>query len=233
VSPAAAVSPPSSGPGSSLTGGAAQGAVQPGVGPNLTSLSAWLESATRVSEDELDFFEDHDYERGSGDEGSFSTDTHNLDRVEVSGVAPQEEEAPLEVDEAPTGRYSAPVLSEDDALEKIRVANDVLSVVVRAFDEFEGAGRGRSVVQLLVDGSPSRFAELLHDVQVDDEGQLPDDAILENLYGRPPTEHRQLINQTLADIIERALSSAADELPDETFDHVLESVAGYRQRLGL
>lgn len=195
----------------------------------LTSLSAWLESTTHVSDDDLDFFSDHDFERGAGDAGSFSTDSHNLDRVEVAASDEQE----IEAEEAPTPRFSAPKLSQTEALEKIAVANDVLSLVVRAFDDTGGSGRGRAVVQLLVDGSPARFATLLAEVQVDDHGRLPDERLLGNLYGRPPSEHRQLMNQALVDIIERALSSAADDLSDDQFDHVLESAAGYRQRLGL
>lgn len=206
-----------------------QGPRDPSGAGNLTSLSAWLDAAAQVDEDELDFFSDHDYDRGSGDDGAFSTESHNLDRVEVADVQPEV----LEADEAPATRFSAPVLSEDEALGKLEVTNQVLNLVVRAFDEAEGNGRGRAVVQLLVDGSPSRFAPLLQDVQVLDNGSLPDREILSNLYGRPSTEHRQLINQALVDIIERALSSAADELPDDQFDRVLESVAGYRQRLGL
>jgi phosphoglycolate phosphatase-like HAD superfamily hydrolase len=89
------------------------------------------------------------------------------------------------------------------------------------------------VVQLLVDGVPNQFAALLHDLRIDDEGALPIRTMLRNLADRPPTEHRQLLNNSLADIIERALSTAADELPDEAIDEVLESVAGYRSRLGL
>lgn len=196
---------------------------------NLSSLNAWLGSATTVDDSELDFFSDHDYERGGDDEGAFSTKSHNLDKVEVTDIP----EEVIQADEAPTAHFSAPVLSEDEALGKLLVANDVLSMVVRAFDEAEGAGRGRALVQLLVDGSPSRYAALLQDVQVEDDGRLPDLEILQNLYGRPSSEHRHLINQTLVDIVERALSSAADELPDEAFDGVLERVAGYRQRLGL
>lgn len=196
----------------------------------LTSLSAWLDTATTVDDDELEFFSDHDYERGSADDGAFSTEQHNLDRVEV--ITPGPTDVTETEDSAPV-RFSAPVLSPDEAIGKIAVTNDVLAAVVRAFDATEGSGRGNAVVQLLVDGSPSRYAALLQDVQVDAEGRIPEAAVLANLQDRPPSEHRQLINETLVDIIERALSSAADELPDETFDHVLEKVAGYRQRLGL
>lgn len=198
--------------------------------PNLTSLSDWLDTATSIDDDELEFFSDHDYERGSPDDGAFSTEQHNLDRVEVITPGPIDGEATEDL--API-RFSAPVLSADEATGKIKVANEVLSTVVRAFDSVDGPGRGNAVVQLLLDGSPSRYAALLQDVQIDDQGRIPEIAVLENLQTRPPSEHRQLINETLVDIIERALSSAADELPDETFDHVLESVAGYRQRLGL
>lgn len=199
------------------------------------SLQAWLADATTVDEDELGFFSDHDYDRGGGDDdGAFSTERHNLDMVDVGSLpddAPQE--TMLEADEAPAAKFSAPVLSEDDAEAKINVVNDVLSRIVAAFDEAEGSGRGRAVVQLLVDGGPSKFAHLLHDVRVDDAGQLDVERLLDNLYRRPATEHRQLLNQGVLDIIERALSLAADDLPEDAFDTVYEGVAGYRKRLGL
>jgi hypothetical protein len=150
----------------------------------------------------------------------------------VSRPVPKEDET-IEVDEAPSSRFGAPPLSEEEAFAKIEVANEVLQSIVDAFDEAEGSGRGRAVVQLLVDGVPSQFATLLHDLKIDDDGELPARVLVRNLADRPPTEHRQLLNNSLADIIERALSTAADELPDDKLDGVLESVAGYRSRLGL
>lgn len=198
---------------------------------DLSSYNAWKESSSQmVSDEELDFFSDHDYDRSVGQDGSFSTDLHNLDKVEVAGMG---DDAPIEADEAPAAKFSAPVLSEDDARDKIKVANEVLEIVVKAFDEAEGSGRGRSVVQLLVDGSPSKFATILAEVRVTVDGTLPEEQVLDHLYSRPQTEHRQLIKNAMLDIIERALSSAADELPDEQFDSVFENVAGYRGRMGL
>jgi len=197
---------------------------------DLSNLNAWIESSSQmVDDDELDFFSDHDYDRGSVQDGAFSTDHHNLDKVEVGGM----EHEPIEADEAPPTRFSAPVLSDDDARGKIQVANEVLAIVVKAFDEVEGSGRGRSIVQLLVDGSPQKFTSILAKLEVTQEGTLPEEQLLEHLYARPPTEHRQLIHNAMLDIIERVLSSAADELPDEQFDNVFENVAGYRGRMGL
>ncbi len=199
------------------------------------SLATWLEAASSVtSEEDLDFFSDHDIDRSAGGDGAFSTEKHHRDLVEVAelGASSQALEV-LEADEAPAVRFGAPVLSEHEAMSKLEVANQVLSTVAQAFDQAEGAGRGRALVQLLVDGGPSRYASLMQDLEVSEIGALPGEVVLRNLYGRPPTEHRQLLHNTLVDIIERALSSAADELPEENFDHVLESVAGYRQRLGL
>jgi hypothetical protein len=130
-------------------------------------------------------------------------------------------------------KYGAPVLTHGDAIAKVEVANEVLSIVSQAFDEANGPGRGRAALQLLVDGVPGPYASVLHDLRIDDAGELPTDQVMRNLQSRPPTEHRQLLNNGLVDLIERALSSAADELPEEVFDEVLGSVAGYRQRLGL
>jgi len=200
-----------------------------GSAGDLSSLNAWIESSSQmVDDDELDFFSDHDYDRGSVQDGAFSTDHHNLDKVEVADM-----DAPIEADEAPPTRFSAPVLSEDDARGKIQVANEVLEIVVKAFDEVEGSGRGRSLVQLLVDGSPQKYTPLLAELTVSETGTLPEDQVLDHLYARPASEHRQLIHNAMLDIIERVLSSAADELPDEQFDSVFENVAGYRGRMGL
>ncbi|MEQ1505197.1 MAG: hypothetical protein ABMB14_23390 [Myxococcota bacterium] len=194
------------------------------------SLADWLNRTEAVGEDELDFFSDN--ERGGEKDGMFRTDSHNLDKVEVADSMTDGSEV-LEADEAPATRYSAPVLTHGDAVAKIEVANEVLAVVSQGFDDVQGPGRGRAILQLLVDGVPSQFAALLRDLRVGDNGELPTDALLRNLHHRPSTEHRQLLNGTLVDVIERALSAAADELPDEAVDEVLEATAGYRQRLGL
>jgi hypothetical protein len=192
-----------------------------------SNLDDWLEQSSVRDDDELDFFADHDHDRSTVEDGNFSTATHNLDKIEVMDMngAPGESH--------PThAKFGAPALSEDDAFGKVQVANEVLNVVVKAFDRVEGNGRGAAVVQLLVDGSPSKFAALFHNLTVGKLGTLPDVSLLHNLYARPQSEHRQLITNGLSDMIERALSSAADELPDDDFDTMYEAVAGYRQRLG-
>ncbi|MEZ4236712.1 MAG: hypothetical protein R3F59_11265 [Myxococcota bacterium] len=138
----------------------------------------------------------------------------------------------IEANEAPVSRYGAPVLSTSDAVGKVDVTNEVLAVIAAAFDDAEGPGRGRAVLQLMVDGVPSQSAVVLHDLRVGETGELDSARVLRNLEVRPATEHRQLLNTSLTDLIERALSAAADELPDDRFDEVLASVAGYRQRMG-
>jgi hypothetical protein len=195
---------------------------------DLSSLKAWLNHPS-VDADEMEAFDDHDYSRGNDGDGKFSTDSHNLDRIEVAALGSP---TPPVKPSRPTARFSAPVLPEAEALEKINVTADVLYEIAHAFDEAEGAGRGRAVLQLLVDGSPARFAPILAELRVGRDGRLPAKDMLTNLMARPSTEHRQLLNQTLLDLIERALSAAADALSDELFDGVLERVAGYRQRMG-
>ena len=142
-------------------------------------------------------------------------------------------EQTIEAPESPVTRFGAPVLSEDEAFGKVGVANEALTVIVDAFDDAQGAGRGQAVLQLLVDGSPGKYANLLRDLTVDNGGPLPASDLVDNLYSRPASEHRQLLNKSLEDLIDRALSSAADELPDEIFDDMYGQVAGYRKRLGL
>ena len=202
-----------------------------GSGGAPRSLADWLADATHVDDDELDFFSDHDHERGSAEDGAFSTESHNLDKVDVTDFG---EEEILEAEEAPSAaKYSSPVLEEDAAEAKIGVASHMLRQIVHAFDEAEGPGAGRAAMQLLVDGPPPKYVALLNGLIVAEDGALPSGRVLANLYARPVEEHRRLINDGLLDLMERALSKAADELPDELFDAVYESVAGYKQRLGL
>ena len=262
------------------------------------SLANWLEASHEVDEEELDFFSDHDADRGGDGDGAFSTADHHRDIVTVGTPAPpltrelpagpppamapdsaptaaepataslpptpltgpmvravvpsgsQVSPSPTTARISPTGgppnngvtagtlrsrpiRYGAPPLTPGEARTKLQVANEVLGTVVDAFDVADGRGRGRAVVQLLVDGVSRRFAPLMKDLTVSDRGALPREALLKNLSTRPVPEHRMLLHNSLVDIIERALSSAADALPEEHLDTVLESVAGYRKRLGL
>ena len=193
---------------------------------NLKSLEAWMDHGVDVEAD-LEAFSDHEQERGGG-KGGFTTQEHNLDKVEVGDIS-----GVIAVDEAPSAKYGAPVLSEDAALAKVTVTNNVLSTIVTAFDGSHGNGRGQAAVQLLIDGSPNNFQPLFEGIQANEGGSLPDEAVLRNLYRRPPAEHRTLLHQGLLNLIDRALSMACDDLPDEAVDEVLESTAGYRQRMGI
>lgn len=128
---------------------------------------------------------------------------------------------------------SGPQLTERDARDKIAVANQVLASIAQSFDRANGSGRGRSAIQLLVDGAGGRRAALLAGVSVRADGRLPPDALMTNLGRRPTPEHRILLTEGLLDLVERALSIAADDLPEDDVDRILERAAGYRQRLGL
>lgn len=194
---------------------------------NLTSLEAWMGHGVEV-EDDMEAFVDHDESRGT--EGTFTTEEHNLDRVEVVDTLREEK---LEMEAQPQARFGAPALSDDDARTKIAVANTVLSTVSKAMDAAEGTGRGQAALQILLDGCPANYQALFTNLVAGDDGTLQDDHVLRNMHKRPPTEHRRLLNQGLLNLIERALSLAVEELPDEAIDSVLEDVAGYRQRLGI
>ncbi len=223
------------------------------------AMRSWLSKAHLVEESELDFFEDHDSTRrgGSGD-SSFTTGAHNLEKLEVNlGDSPSSEEdleaeeapeaeEPLEgadetleaeqggeEEEAPPARFSAPSIGENEASTKIAVINSVLQSICGAFDEAEGPGRGREAFQLLVEGSPPRYQPIFDGIQVAEAGTLPPAEVISNLLARPVTEQRLLLNQALSDLIDRALSGAADQLPDEVVDALLEDTAGYRGRMGL
>ncbi|MCB9666236.1 MAG: hypothetical protein H6732_19155 [Alphaproteobacteria bacterium] len=187
-----------------------------------------VEPGEGAEDEELEAFAGtEDAHRGGSRGGAFVTEAHNLDRVEIEAL----DDVVTSSNREPS--YAAPTLTEADALEKIGVANEVLAVLVRAMDEAAGTKRGRSVVQLLVDGRPRAFVPLLADVQVTARGLLPESAVVVNLRRRPDTEQRRLLNQGLLDLLDRALDRAADELDDEVMDDILAKVMGYRQRLGL
>lgn len=217
---------------------------QTGEGAFLASLSAWSQKATEVDED-LEAFADHDENRGvatgASKSGTFSTETHNLDRVEVAEeltgrqaeLPPAVDDEPIEAEAIPQVKFGAALLTEEEAVEKVDVANEVLGHILGFFDAHQGAGAGVAAVQLLLDGSPARFATLFDGAQASDEAVLDAALIIGNLATRPPTEHRRMLSDGLSDLIERALSMGADELADEQIDQMLESTAGYRQRLGV
>jgi hypothetical protein len=212
---------------------------------DLTSLNAWMNHGVPI-DDDLEAFADYDEVRGTGSKkGGFTVDDHNLEKVEVSlddptpppdepeEEAPLDEEQAIEADEIPQAKFAAPTLTEEEIISKIDVANEVLSGILSSFDGEQGAGAGRAALQLLIDGSPAKFAALFFDVQIEDDGMLPGQQLVQNLYQRPPSEHRHLLGDGLVDLIERTLSIAADELTsDQAIDDMLEKSAGYRQRMG-
>ena len=129
--------------------------------------------------------------------------------------------------------FGGPRLAEADARNKVAVANDVLAAVSFALDEQAGHGAGRIAIQLLLEGTPNQYAVLFQGADADKMGRVNAEVILRNLARRPESEHRQLLNLALADLIERALSSCLEELAEDAIDAMLEHIAGYQQRLGL
>lgn len=197
-----------------------------------------------VSQEELAMFADHDTVRGGG-AGTFVKANEELDRIDLSGVIDRGADAEVvEVGEhdgrpldGPVARvqmnFSGPRLTNDEALKKIEVVNQVLGTLSQAFDTARGQGMGPSQVQLLLDGSPATFAVLYHQVEARADGSINPNAILHNLRRRPAAEHRRLLNRGLLDLIERALGAAAEDLDEPVLDGMLEQIAGYQQRLGL
>jgi len=204
---------------------------------------------------ELAMFADNDYHRGRSGDGHFVKTQEELDadRVDLRDILPPHEPLTADEDEGPIAlaaaedlddddaapvrkismNFSGPRLSNEEAERKIAVANQVMSELASAFDAVRGKGFGQSQVQLLLDGCPSEFSLLFHQVEATPEGQISNNAILHNLRRRPAPEHRSLLNKGLADLINRALSAAVESLDEEHIDALLENVAGYHQRLGL
>jgi len=205
-----------------------------------------------IGDDELAMFADYDQVRGSLGDGQFTGEVK--DRVDLTDVLipsrmdPEPEpvvQDPIELGSAegaelgsgPVARvqmnFTGPRLTNQEALRKLEVVNNVLSELCRAFDAMSGSGSGQAQVQLLVDGSPAGFSLLFYQVEARRDGTVNPNAILHNLRRRPAAEHRRLLNSGLLDLIERALSSAAEALDDDDLDGVLEAIAGYQQAIGL
>lgn len=202
------------------------------------NVSKWMEGNADV-EDDLDAFADFEEgggRGGSNEAGAFSTEQHNLERVEVGDIGPlvQEDEEPEEVEagDIPQAKFGAPTLLDEEAYEKVEAANESLMKIIATFDAEQGSGAGRAALQILVDGSPAKYSALFDDVVADEDGTLPARVLVRNLHQRPSSEHRALMTDGLVDLVERALSIAADELSDDGVDSMLEQVAGYRQRIG-
>jgi len=195
-----------------------------------------------VDDEFMDAFADNEGNRGAGSDdqkgggGGFTTEAHKLDVVDVDVAPDFDPEEEGDPDEMLSGgeavaSYSAPVMDEDSAESKVQQANTTIQIMVKAVDEASGSGAGRAAMQLLVDGTPMKFKSLFASVVVMDDGSLPVDSILDNLYTRPASEHRTLLSSGLIDVIERGLDIMGDDLGDDQFDAMYEAVAGYRQKL--
>jgi len=187
-----------------------------------------------VYAEELAMFADHDEYRGGGQEGHFSKTQRELDADRID-LGPETPPAPKPEPSAGNVKmnFGGPSLSNEDALRKIQVANDVLRVLSSAFDGQDSKGAGPAKVQLLLDGTPSEFAALFQQVRATEDGSTPASSIIANLRRRPSSEHRRLLNRGLSNLIERSMNMGADSLDDDHVDVFLEGCVGYQARLGI
>ena len=201
-----------------------------------------------IDDTEMGLFEDHDRYRGAG-QGQFTLDKKLLDKVDLRVERPRPKLAPIpeddddiiEMGEATAEEeksagvvalaFSAPQLDADQALQKIAVGADVAQAVARQLDLLVGPGAGQTAVQLLVESAAGPYSRLFHEVGVNRLGRIDERRVLANVQQRPKAERRFLLDRGVKDFIERALSTGAEELPDEALDALLEEIAGYQQRL--
>jgi hypothetical protein len=209
-----------------------------------------------LDESELAAFADNDITRGDRGQGQFTLERRLLDVVDLSeetlrslargsepdsGPVAEEEPVFLEMGEASEEEeleagavalsFSAPVVSNTQAVGRVEVALDVLSRLALQLDRNTGLGTGQTTVQLLLESAPNQFGALLHSLQADRSGRFPPMDLVARLNERPQHERRFLLDRCLNDLIERALGSALEELPEPAVDQLLEEIAGYQQRL--
>lgn len=179
--------------------------------------------AMLVSKDDMDAFGGHgDRNRGGKRGGQFATEARHLEKVAIEGV-----------DTARRSAYAARGLADEELLAKAEVANSVLRALSDAYDAARGPGAGPTTVQILVEGPPSRFIPLFEALPVGRNGAIGVRDLSRNVRRRPAGEQRAMLRDALIDLIDRALSRAAEELPGESFESLLGQTSGWRQRLGL
>ena len=174
--------------------------------------------------DDLAAFLDRERQSRAAGKGAFTGD---LDRVDLPQLKPEAEDS-----KSPGLRLNAPGLSSKDIVSRVGVCNEVLSAMVVAWNDQHGAGEGRRMAQLLIDGAPMDFAPLFRSAMVDAKGRMGAASILKNVERRPESERRALVTKGLSDLIDRILSRCAEVLDEDRLEQMLNQVAGYRKRLG-
>lgn len=208
-----------------------------------------------VGHEYLDAFQDGDTNREGGE---FSTQSQHLDRVEIDNPPPKKAPSfegepitnpggdpkriaePIELEDADgagkealkssvTLSFGGRQLDEADIARKMEVVNEVLGTLVAAMNHAQ-PGIGNAQLQLLLEGAPAPFAPLFKGVEARAGGRLPAESVIKNLRRRPASEQRQLLNNGLENLIERALSITGDTLDDDSFEEVLQQIVGYQQK---
>ena len=173
--------------------------------------------------DELAAFMDRERQSRAEGKGSFRGDR---DRVDLTPSSSQRSTR------SPGLRHAAPLLTSKDIVSRVGVCNEVLSAMVVAWNDQYGAGEGRRVAQLLVDGAPMDFSVLFRNTVVDAKGRMGASSILNNVERRPESERRALVTKGLTNLVDRILGRCAEGLDEERLDRMLSQVAGYQKRLG-
>lgn len=205
-------------------------------------------------EEYLAAFGDYDQSR---DGGNYSSSSHLLDKVALNegdragghtnGAStdfdPAKPQDPIEIGDVESAgkdalrgavslNFTGRLLEDYEIQHKLEVVNDILGAVASSINQSQ-PGAGNAQIQLLLEGAPGPYAQLFKGLEINVSGQIPLDPLLRNIRRRPPAEQRQLYNQGLSDLIERALSMAAENLEDEHMERTLENIAGYQQKFGL
>ncbi len=201
--------------------------------------------ADAIPDDEMAAFQDNEKVREGG---LFTTGAQHLEKLELGDASASPTDTkrildPIELGDAEAlgkdGIKSAVALSfggrrleDTDLTRKLDVVNEVLTIIVDTLNEAQ-PGQGNAKLQLLLEGAPALYIPLFKGVEASPKGHLPADPVIRNLRRRPAAEQRQLFNQGLSDLIDRALSLAGDTLEEDQIDPMLEKIAGYQSRFGL
>lgn len=177
--------------------------------------------------------------------GEFSLAEELLDYVDLSEILPptnvEEESIIIEMAEGDAAAeaegvkltFSGPTLSAKEASQKLAVGNEVLRQVAATLDNTFEAGAGQAAIQLLLESTPSNYSFLFNGLETKPDGTFEIVKALKNLDYKPVSEQRRALNSATQDLIERALTMAFEQLPEDSVDAMLASIAGYQEKLGL
>lgn len=129
----------------------------------------------------------------------------------------------------PALRPVAPRLDDAELVRKLTIASEVIRCMLAAMDD---AGlEGLAMIQQVLGSAPRDLRPLFRGVGLAEDGSLEEKVIIHNLRSKLPSEQRQMIENGLVELLDRALERCIQSLAAGPADALLGQVVGYERRL--